>query len=659
MIQSPELTEEALADLERGISGCRFDDPHQREFLVKVTKGDVQAAPGNGKTTLIVAKLALLSRQWAHRKHGICVISHTNAARIEIEKRLTSHPMASAFLRYPHFVGTVTSFLDRFLAIPYLRGLGWPIQRIDDAIFEAAALGRYSAKATLRGMARARNGAGRYKVESWVRNLELNPSFVAETGVPPSRLQIKARRGQSGPHTDSGRELEELKAELTLSGLFRFADMTAIATQVASKFPHIVERLRARFPLVLLDEAQDTNGGQLALLKSLFDCAAVAFQKMGDQNQTLYEDDDLGPDDYWKAEEGVIPLNPTRRFGVEIAAFASRLTVRSPQQIEAQLKVNRRVLTLFDQRTIGGVLSSYANKIREHWSDKHKNCEHWAVASRHRRPEGTGGNWPKSLVDYYPAYQPGVERNRPETMCAALRQSSVLLENGSSTAQIMDLVSVAITEMLWHLGLRNSANKRITKRNLWSFLTARRANLPLQIRRLIRDFVLFGEAGWNEQRWNEFCEKLVSTLGVAPPFPQAAINYSVFNPVTGNSTETRRSKVQFSQGDINIKLGSIHSVKGKTVDSILVLETEVWKKSKRAMDLATVVPHAFATENKTFADDPVILAAATNIFVAVTRPRELLCLAMRKAAVSEEVINAARDGGWEIIDLTQLPQSTA
>ena len=52
------------------------------------------------------------------------------------------------------------------------------------------------------------------------------------------------------------------------------------------------------------------------------------------------------------------------------------------------------------------------------------------------------------------------------------------------------------------------------------------------------------------------------------------------------------------------------------------------------MDLATVLPHAFGVEQRDFSKDRVELAAATNIFVAVTRPRELLSLAIRKEAVS-------------------------
>ena len=97
----------------------------------------MQAVPGNGKTTLLAAKIALLSRNWTSRAQGVCVISHTNAARHEVEKELLNHATASAFLSYPHFIGTVTGFVNKYIALPYLRGLGWGIQQIDDDAFEA------------------------------------------------------------------------------------------------------------------------------------------------------------------------------------------------------------------------------------------------------------------------------------------------------------------------------------------------------------------------------------------------------------------------------------------------------------------------------------------------------------------------------------------
>ena len=48
----------------------------------------VQACPGSGKTTTLVAKLAILADRIPNDGRGICVLSHTNVAREEIEKKL-------------------------------------------------------------------------------------------------------------------------------------------------------------------------------------------------------------------------------------------------------------------------------------------------------------------------------------------------------------------------------------------------------------------------------------------------------------------------------------------------------------------------------------------------------------------------------------------
>ncbi len=83
MFEILPLTRELLAQLGDEIGGCDCTEPSHIDFLAKATPCDVQAAPGNGKTTLLAAKLALLARTWLTRRRGICVLSHTNAARTE------------------------------------------------------------------------------------------------------------------------------------------------------------------------------------------------------------------------------------------------------------------------------------------------------------------------------------------------------------------------------------------------------------------------------------------------------------------------------------------------------------------------------------------------------------------------------------------------
>lgn len=656
MVDIPPLTPQVIEQLRNELGGCDFTGDNQRTFLSAAETCDVQAVPGNGKTTLLVAKLALLSRTWISRTQGVCVISHTNAAREEVEKKLFAHQSASAFLSYPHFIGTVTAFIDRFIALPYLRGLGWSVQRIDDDVFAAIATSRRPSKPTLTRTS-FRNDHG---VETWVSSMELAHDFECEPGVNPVRLRIRNRGNrQPGAHTDSGRELEELKAETVNDGFYRFADMTALALQALEKCPTLVERIRKRFPLVLLDEAQDTNGAQLALLDRLFG-EGVAYQRLGDQNQTLYEDDELTPDAYWKARDGVIPLNDTRRFGEEIAAFASRLTVRAPQRIEGAAGIpSRRTLILFDRNSIAGVLPAYAGEVRAHWGAAFSlDLDIWAVASRHN-PAGAGGGWPKTLIDYCPDYRSGRGRqSRPDTLCTALRQATILHESQSSPTEIVDVLTSGLVALLRRQGIQDVLGQLVSNRTLWSVLAARDPGLPLQLKRLMRDRIVFGNTAWDAVAWDALCRDLKALLGIDQAPTQGAAAFLEFveeGAVDRDRQDRQESRAKFIHDGIQIKLGSIHSVKGKTVHSILIVETEVWRRQKRAMDLGTVLPHAFGLENKDFNANAAQLAAATNVFVAVTRPRRLLSLALSKEAARDELIAAARGQGWHIVDLTGAP----
>lgn len=662
MINIPSLTPELLGELGKELGGCTFTGEDQKAFLSSNQSCDVQAAPGNGKTTLLVAKLALLSRCWTSRSQGVCVISHTNAAREEVEKKLFTHPAASSFLTYPHFIGTVTAFIDRFIALPYLRGLGWSVQRIDDDVFASVAGSRWKSKPTLRNFSRGNSGRNEHAVATWVCGMDLASGFVCAVDARPTRLAIcnKGNR-QPGPQTNSGAELEELKAEIVNDGFYRFADMTAIALQAINKCPALLKRVRKRFPLVLLDEAQDTNGAQLELLDRLFK-EDVAFQKLGDQNQTLYEDVTLSPDQYWRAGQGVISLNQSRRFGGEIAAFASRLTVRSAQQIEGLAGIPcRRSLILFDRSSITRVLPVYADEVRAHWGQslgsKHKI---WAVASRHNPSNDTTGDWPKTLMDYCPHYRSSKGRtSRHDTLCGSLRETSLMSERSSPLPEIVDLFTTGLVDLLRHQGVLDPTGNRIGKRTIWTVLASRDPQLPLRLRRLMRDRILFGDAAWNADGWGQFCRDLNAILGINQPLTTIATSFLAFVPesVVQKGTQTsQNSRTVFVHDDIPVQLGSIHSVKGKTVDSILVLETEVWRGqalAMRAMDIGTVLPHALGIESRDFNGSVARLAAATNVFVAATRPRQLLALALRKEAASQGLLDAARNQGWLILDATE------
>ncbi|GAA5024403.1 ATP-dependent DNA helicase [Actinopolymorpha pittospori] len=68
-----------------------------------------------------------------------------------------------------------------------------------------------------------------------------------------------------------------------------FADQAALAAELAERFPEVGQRERERYPVVLLDEYQDTSHAQLAMLRGLFGGrTGHPVTAVGDPCQSIY-----------------------------------------------------------------------------------------------------------------------------------------------------------------------------------------------------------------------------------------------------------------------------------------------------------------------------------------------------------------------------------
>ena len=113
---------------------------------------DVAACPGSGKTTVLLAKLKLLvDRMPLENGSGICVLSHTNVAVDEIKKRLSGY--ADKLLSYPNYIGTIQSFVDKFVTMPYLRNIvGRNVQAVDNLTYAQHMLNRMQSSTEYRDL---------------------------------------------------------------------------------------------------------------------------------------------------------------------------------------------------------------------------------------------------------------------------------------------------------------------------------------------------------------------------------------------------------------------------------------------------------------------------------------------------------------------------
>ena len=210
---------------------------------------DIEACPGSGKTTLLVAKLAILANRWKTRRRGICVLSHTNAARTEIGDRLSSTSAGHLLLRHPHFVGTIHSFVNEFLAVPWLRSKGRPIKAIDTQI--------------------ALNDRWRrlpWGTRNYLEKQHDNPSSLTYT--QPDYTGGGKNVYPAGK--DTYQRMLKACQQSTEAGYYCFDEMFVWASELLDRFPNVIETIRGRFPFVFIDEVQDNSELQSAFLHRLF-----------------------------------------------------------------------------------------------------------------------------------------------------------------------------------------------------------------------------------------------------------------------------------------------------------------------------------------------------------------------------------------------------
>jgi superfamily I DNA/RNA helicase len=336
---------------------CDFSDEYRQEALQCKVCRDIQACPGSGKTTLLVAKLAILSKKWRWKDRGICVLSHTNVARKEVERKLADHLTAHHLLSYPHFVGTIQVFVDRFLALPFLRNAGVDVATVGNDRFASRVWTLISEYDYLRTYLNRRPYNAR-KVLPTLRyegaNLELGS---AGGGIP------------FGEHTATFKELLRLKKRISREGIFRYDDMFAFAEAYLSRYLDLSKVVSERFPWVFVDEMQDTSLIQASLLDRLFTTSVV--QRLGDINQAIFEEGDEDTDSQTGFPlSNAISLPQSKRFGPAIASWATNLTVVDYQNIEGRPDCRKRnhTIFLFDADSILQVLPSFGELVSETYS---------------------------------------------------------------------------------------------------------------------------------------------------------------------------------------------------------------------------------------------------------------------------------------------------
>lgn len=636
-----------------GFAPVGADDSRLRAMM-NLETGDYEACPGSGKTTLLVAKLAILAARWSPRQQGICVLSHTNAARNEIGDRLSASASAGSLMRYPHFVGTIHSFVNEFLATPWLRSQGYPVRVVDTQI-------------TL---------SKRYAAIGWKwrnvmdkRNLGLSALSYNATDFTSDK------RGNLGVHTDAYQAMAAVCRETSEQGYFCFDEMFVWANQLLDRNPSVAADLRRRFPLVFIDEAQDNSEAQSAILYQIF-CAGddpACRQRFGDSNQAIYasaNQDVARTDPFPSAPTHSIPRS--YRFPQAIADVVKGFGVM-PQELVGAGPTGARIASepkpsaifLFDDASVQDVLPRYGDFLIEQFQEQELAVGSFvAVAGVHEM--GKDDNIPRAMGHYAPHYDAACARKEtvPATLPQFLARARFEMDGVGNTHALVNGLAAGMLRLGELLGpaptsaQRKSAHRRIVE--------ALEGEAALASYLKLLDLTLSVRGHFTATAWEDDALPLI--LQIADYFAAGqkvgdeALAFATWPDelqlVAGEVADTPRTDNVFSyplaEPKVHIRLGSIHSGKGETHTATLVLDTffhthhlnelKPWLLGARSGGLKVKAKGGLQLENAR------LLGRLKLHYVAMTRPSHLLCVAMRRDAFSDDELGVLNSRGWLVID---------
>jgi DNA helicase-2/ATP-dependent DNA helicase PcrA len=612
--------------------GCVFEHEHL-SFLKATSSCNVHACPGSGKTTLLVAKLAILARKWPWRDRGILVLSHTNVARREVEQRLATTPTSAGLLAYPHFIGTIQSFVDRFLALPFLRDTKVEEPRIDDDSFAVRAIALFFGAKGMRQYPQARQ---------FLKNRrDGGRSVVASLHYKGSDLAIAASSPLPAPQTKTTEQLAELKRELsTNEAVFRYADMFALAASSMKKRPFVREAVRRRFPYVFFDEMQDTSKEQAEFLEDIFGGPDIVLHKLGDMNQAIFsESGDDSPQGQlsWASS---LDLSRSQRLAPKLAELISPLAVVHPMAIQGNPKRQDRAHTVFvfDDQSITKVLPSFGDLILQEWgSNVPVGFLAKAVGFRRSPPEKP--SIPSSLSDYYAGFmpRPADEPSAASSLIATVRHARRLVLVRGDYFVAHRLVVDAIARVLeLHEG------RRVTRRALYDRI--KNSKLDQGAVRLLVSDLLTADYVSSAESWHAVVQRASNVLmgGKVNAEAEQYLNWEIASGGPSLTAEDTHLFIHSVEGkQVAIEVATIHAVKGETHDATLVLETFYYEHDV-PLAIRLLVGESPPVKSARW------IAHMKRLFVAASRPRELLCFAVHRAHVSDEQVGALKKRGWNV-----------
>ncbi len=271
---------------------CRIKEKSEEQLSYAIGPADknifLRACPGSGKTEVVGLKAAYEIRNWTRGVGGIAVWTFTNNGCGRNHERVCQFAGIEK-ASYPHFIGTLSSWLQGYIANPFAHLLtGYAGIQGDKSIrlVEADCESDF-----LRGFQTgAYPGSGPIKANAY--------SWDCERGKYTFHSKFRAVDAVRNAIQFTQEQLQELKdrkRSFMRQGYASHQDIEFICYRLLETHKPLAERLSRRFPLIIIDECQDLSWTEMNILRQLQGCSTI-LQFVGDLNQAIYEFKNVSPE---------------------------------------------------------------------------------------------------------------------------------------------------------------------------------------------------------------------------------------------------------------------------------------------------------------------------------------------------------------------------
>ncbi len=274
---------------------CRIFEKsiEQIEYVFSSNEENVflKACPGSGKTEVVGLKAAYIIQSWQRQPGGMAVLTFTNNAADIINKRVSQFTGIDK-TGYPHFIGTIDSWLHGYVGHPFAHlETNYAGKEGDRSI----RLVENSSSADFLHSFRTKYPFGR------IGNPSANQYYLDIDSTAEKYIFSSGNQGTdttwnalslSGGQINN---LRETKESFWASGFATYQDIEYLCYKILSKNNTLCSLLAQRFPLILVDECQDLSWIQLQILNRLRKQGTI-LHFVGDLNQAIYEFKRVNPE---------------------------------------------------------------------------------------------------------------------------------------------------------------------------------------------------------------------------------------------------------------------------------------------------------------------------------------------------------------------------